>query len=399
MATKVGFIGGTRYSSPLNATGEKKFRELKALGELFVIGFSQDLRPRRFTDHAHFYLMPNLPMPFLRYLEMVVLGPLLACWLILRHGVRILVAQSPYEGFAAAMTKKFVGWLGYKVWLVVENHGDFEESVFLQRLVGLPRLYRVLMRAVARFSLRHADFLRAISNSTRQQLERWVPNKSIVQFPTWTNIEVFLQNGAINGDKDSYQSILYAGVLTPLKGVHHLVNSFARVANDFPNVQLVLVGYEENKSYAIELKEQVTGLGLKGRVQFVGAVAQSELAARMRRASVCVLPSFSEGLGRVVVEAMATSTPVIGSRVGGIPEVIQDGVTGFLVPPGDEPALADKIRWVLEHPAETDTMGRNARIFAERFFSTQVYVSGYQQIFEAAQTFLTGDRQHAPSTL
>jgi glycosyltransferase involved in cell wall biosynthesis len=111
------------------------------------------------------------------------------------------------------------------------------------------------------------------------------------------------------------------------------------------------------------------------------------------------LPSFSEGLGRVVVEAMATSTPVIGSRVGGIPEVIQDGVTGFLVPPGDEPALADKIRWVLEHPAETDTMGRNARIFAERFFSTQVYVRGYQQIFEAAQTFLTGDRQHAPSTL
>ena len=138
--TNICFIGGTRYSKPLNATAEKKFRALKSLGELFVIGFSQDLRLRRFTEHANFYLLPKIPIPVLRYAEMFILGPLLACWLIFRRRIQVLVAQSPYEGFAAALAKKIAGWLGRKVVLVVENHGDFEESLFLYRRIRLQRL-------------------------------------------------------------------------------------------------------------------------------------------------------------------------------------------------------------------------------------------------------------------
>ena len=86
----------------------------------------------------------------------------------------------------------------------------------------------------------------------------------------------------------------------------------------------------------------------------------------MRRACVFVLPSMSEGLGRVVVEAMATGTPVIGSQVGGIPEMVEDGVTGFLVQPGDETMLAERLRWILEHPDEAWEMGRRAHAFAKR---------------------------------
>jgi hypothetical protein len=190
MDIKVCFIGGTRYSQPLDATGEKKFRALKALGELFVIGFSQDLRLRRFTEHARFYLLPKLPLPVLRYAETFIMGLPLVLWLILRHGVQILVAQSPYEGFVAAWAKRVAGWLGYKVLLAVESHGDFAESLFMQRRILLPELYRPLMRCAARFALKHADSLRVISNTTRQQLERWVPGKSIIQFPTWTDIEL-----------------------------------------------------------------------------------------------------------------------------------------------------------------------------------------------------------------
>ena len=133
---------------------------------------------------------------------MFVLGPFLALWLILRHGVQVLVAQSPYEGFAAALAKKVAGWCGCRVALVVENHGDFEESLFMQRRIRLPRLYRFLMRRVAGFTLKHADGLRAISRSTRAQLERWVPGKPLVQFPTWTDIEVFLQAG-LNDEQPS----------------------------------------------------------------------------------------------------------------------------------------------------------------------------------------------------
>src|SRR6266480_1340821 len=164
MGIKVCFLGGARYGRPLDTTSEKKFRALNSLAEVFVIGFSQDLRLQRFTEHAHFYLLPQLPLSVFRYLEVFIVGQILACWLIYRHGVQVLIAQSPYEGVAAACAKNIVGWLGYKVGLVVESHGDFEESLFMQRHVSLPGLYRFVMLHTARYALKHADSLRAISN-------------------------------------------------------------------------------------------------------------------------------------------------------------------------------------------------------------------------------------------
>ncbi len=121
MTTKAAFLGGARYSQPLDMTSEKKWRLLSVLGEMFVIGFSQDLRPRKFTQHAHFYLFPKFPLPILRYLVMFTAGSILALWLILRHGVRVLVAQSPYEGFAAAVAKVLARLVKRQTVLIVEK--------------------------------------------------------------------------------------------------------------------------------------------------------------------------------------------------------------------------------------------------------------------------------------
>jgi glycosyltransferase involved in cell wall biosynthesis len=104
----------------------------------------------------------------------------------------------------------------------------------------------------------------------------------------------------------------------------------------------------------------------------------------MSEGAIFVLPSVSEALGRVVFEAMAAGTPVIGSRTGGIPDMVIDGETGFLVPPGDEEALAEKLRWALSHPNEIHEMGRRARNFARRFFSTESYVEGYSKLVAEA---------------
>lgn len=393
---KVCFLGSARSCQPLDTTSEKKFRALKPLGEMFVIGFSQDLRPRQFAEHAHFYLLPKLPLPVLRYAEMFVLGPFLALWLIFCHRIQVLVAQSPYEGCVAALAKNVAGWFGCKVALVVESHGDFEESLFLQRRIRLPRWYRFLMGHVAAFTLKQADVLRAVSHSTRAQLERWAPTRPLVQFPTWTDIEVFLQAG-LNRQYPPSQNILYAGVLIPRKGVHHLINAFAHIASDFPHARLVLVGHAENKQYAAELEDQVSRQGLEERVDFIGGVSQADLAGWMRRAWVFALPTYSEGLPRVVFEAMAAGLPVVSSPVSGIPEVVEDGVTGFLVQRGNEAMLADRLRWVLEHLDEAWEMGCQARAFAERFFSTEAYVEGYRRVFESAQAVLAGEGEHAAS--
>jgi glycosyltransferase involved in cell wall biosynthesis len=301
--------------------------------------------------------------------------------------VQVLVAQSPYEGFAAAVAKLLARLLGRRTVLIVENHGDFEVSLFLQRRVRYPGLYSWLMGRTARFALRHADLLRAVSNSTRKQLEAWAPGRPLVQFPTWTDIEVFLEAGDCDSPREPL--VLYAGVLTPLKGVHHLVRAFAKVALEFFKARLEIVGQEENRDYEEELRREVVWLGLDGRVSFVGEVPQKELAERMRRACVFVLPTYSEGLPRVVFEAMAVGAPIIASAVSGIPEIIEDGATGLLVSPGDEDALAERLRWVLEHPKEAEVMGRRAREFARKFFSPEAYLAGYRRLFEMAREVMS----------
>jgi glycosyltransferase involved in cell wall biosynthesis len=397
MPSRVCFLGGARYPWPLDATSEKKFRNMKSLGEIFVIGFSGELRPRQFTEHARFYLLPKLPFALLRYAEMAVLGVPLACWLVFRHGVQVLVAQSPYEGFAAALAKKIASWFGHKIVLVVESHGDFEESLFMQRRMSFPALYRLVMGCTATFALKHADLLRTISNSTRRQLEKWMPGRPIVQFPTWTDIDAFLDAG-LNKDVSSHD-ILFTGVLIPRKGIHYLIDAFAQVAKDFPASRLVIVGHADNEAYAAHLKKQVEQFRLNDRVLFLPQMPQLELARWMSRACVFVLPSISEGLGRVVFEAMASGTPVVGSHIGGIPDMIEDGVTGFLVPPGDEASLADKIRWMFDYPAEARAMGKRARSAAEQIFSTKTYIAGYQKLFTTARSLMADEAPNAHSTL
>jgi len=396
MATKICFLGSARYSQPLDRTSEKKFRAVRSLGELLVIGFSGGLRPRVFREHAQFYLLPQLPFPVLRYLEIFVLGQLLLFWLIVRHRVQVVVAQSPYEGFVAALAIKFAAWFGYKVGLAVEVHGDFEESLFLYRRIRFRALHRFLMKQAALYSLTQADVLRAISSSTTSQLKRWAPETTIVQFPAWTDIETFLEAGRTKTNDTC--SIVYAGVLSPVKGIHHLINAFSLIAEEYPRSQLVIIGKEGNVGYAEDLRHQIRKLGLENRVRFIGHLSQAELALRMSEAAVLVLPSTSEGLGRVIIEAMATGIPAIGSRVGGIPELIEDGTTGFLVAPGDEQALAEKLRWVLNNPDKARAMGHTGRRFAQQVFSTESYIKGYRDICQICVP-MVDQREHAASTL
>jgi len=397
MGIKVCFLGGGRYTRPLNETAEKKFRAISSLGEVFVVGFSSDLRPRMFTEHAHFYLLPQLPFPILRHLEIFVLGQLLTLWLVFRHRVQVVVAQSPYEGFVAALAIKIAAWFEYKVGLVVEVHGDFEESLFLYRRIRFRALHRFVMKQAALYSLTQADVSRTVSNSTTEQVRRWAPQKTIISFPTWTDIETFFRSGANRGN-DFPNAILFVGIVTPLKGIHYLINAFSFIAEEFRQSRLIIIGKEENVGYADDLRQQIGKLGLENRVRFIGHQSQAELAFRMSEAAVLVLPSKSEGLPRVIIEAMATGTPVIASRVGGIPELIKDGVNGFLIPPGDEQALAEKLRWVLSNPDKARAMGHAGRSFAQQGFSMESYVNGYRDICKMCVPMVE-QRKHAPSPL
>ena len=170
-------------------------------------------------------------------------------------------------------------------------------------------------------------------------------------------------------------------MLVPSKGVETLIRGFAMVRQADARVHLVLIGsgYAESR-----FKSLVHSLDLTEAVSFLPQMVQSDLAVWMRNAVCLVLPSLSEGLGRVLLEAMACSRPVIASRVGGIPEVIHEGVNGFMTEAGDAAGLRDRMQCLLDDPALADEMGRNGRRMVRELFSPHSYFKGYSEIVEIA---------------
>lgn len=381
--TTVCWIGNPRYSHPLNPTDDKKWGLLAGLGvNMFVVGFDIGLRPRHFTQHARFILLPELPISILRYAEMFILAPIILIWLIARHNVSVIVAGSPFEGSIGALAKNVARLFGKRIALVVESHGDFEVAVLEQRQVSFRSIYRGLMNKAASYAFRHADVLRAVSNSTREQLSRWTTGKPVIQFMTWTDVSAFRDRPREIPVAQAHD-IVHAGVLIPRKGVHTLLAAFAQIAPEVPQAHLWIVGKPENAAYAAQLHDQTESLKLRERVTFVGGVNQQELAKFMARGRALVLASLSEGLPRVVVEGMMSGLVVIASRVSGIPEVIDDGVTGYLIPPEKPDILADTLRRMYANP-DIEGMTQRARQFAEQFFSESAYVDGYKQLLTTA---------------
>ncbi len=382
------FVGTSRLSVPLDGPTRKKFDRLSVLGRHTVVAFSSGLRPRCFADGARFVLLPLLPGAPLRYVEFVMVAPWLVAWSILRRRSRVVVAQSPFEGFAALVAVRICRALGRRAALVVESHGDFEKSLFLQRRVMLPGIHRFLMARVAAFVLSRADALRAVSRSTAAQLRRYAATAPIVEFPAWTDIDLFVAAGRRRPGPT--RTVLFAGTLSPLKRVDLLVEVFATAACDHPDARLRLAGAPSSPEFLAALRARVEAAGLADRVVFLGQLSQERLADEMASALVLVLPSRSEGLGRVLIEAMAAGTPVIGSRVGGIPELVRDGVDGFTFPVDDPAVLEERLRWLLEDPGRAAPLAAGGALRAREAFSSEAYVEGYRRLAAAAAERLEG---------
>ena len=148
----------------------------------------------------------------------------------------------------------------------------------------------------------------------------------------------------------------YVGWLIPIKGVTYLLSAIAKVAERYPKSLLVLVGKGDDKGEEeISLKEQVERAGLEDKVRFLGW--RPDVDEIMGCFDIFVLPSLNEGMGRVLVEAMAAGLPIVASRVGGIPDLVKDGKNGLLVPSADATALAKAISALLEDDETRKRMG------------------------------------------
>jgi len=181
-------------------------------------------------------------------------------------------------------------------------------------------------------------------------------------------------------------TILHVARLVEVKGTQYLIRAFARVAARNVDARLVILGEGPLKR---SLQKLAQSLGVEQRVQFLGALPHAQVLEWMRKAAMLALPSVRtatgrvEGLGMVVLEAAATGVPVIGSRIGGIPEAIVDGRNGFLVPERDADALAGRIACLLDDPALRARMGAEARALVERQFDMHRQTEALEELYDA----------------
>lgn len=173
------------------------------------------------------------------------------------------------------------------------------------------------------------------------------------------------------------QVVLMAGRLSPDKGFHILIDAIPAVLAQAPNARFIICGDGVQRP---ELERQVGSLGLKDVVVFAGF--RNDLDSWMPNADLFVLPSFTEGLPNVLLEAHASGVPVVATAVGGTPELVVDSETGILVSPGDRPALAAGITRLLCDDSQRHQMGQAARNRVREQFTFNVQARGYLDLFD-----------------
>ncbi|HXZ43263.1 MAG TPA: glycosyltransferase family 4 protein, partial [archaeon] len=189
----------------------------------------------------------------------------------------------------------------------------------------------------------------------------------------------------------SHRVIATIAQLIPRKGHRVLLEALPEVIGEFPDLRVLLFGRGPLEG---ELKRLCLRYDLSSHVRFVGF--RMDLDRVLPCLDLVVHPAVMEGLGLSLLEAAAAGVPVVASRVGGIPEVVQDGVNGLLVPPADAQALATAIVRVLREPALGRTLGKAGRELVRQNFSAAKMVDGNLRVYrEILARRATGTRDQS----
>ncbi len=259
--------------------------------------------------------------------------------------------------------------------------GDIATRCSPRAVVTVHGLPHVEVRLSARTSLRDRLRIKPMETMVRRVLERAKVVISISQYDAkqlfglihGTQVSIANPTGeqffALAPSGPSEPRLLFAGVLTPRKDALGLLNAFAEVQSSLPAARLVVVGPQPNEDYARTVRQRVAALGLEESVDFVGFVDNDRLRQEISAARGIVLFSREETAPTIIAQAMAAGKPVVATRVGGIPEMVGDGETGFLVESGDESTLASRMLTLLEDQELCLRMGRRAHEAARDRFA------------------------------
>ena len=219
---------------------------------------------------------------------------------------------------------------------------------------GFERFYgqcNRLQRAAVRELFERAACLATPSESLRGWVRGIARDAHAVHLPTPVVLE------PLAADSCRGNLVLFLGHLAPDKGVFDLLEALAAVRSEVPDLRLVCAGDGER----IAVAHYAERLGMADAVKFTGWVGPSGKRALLESAAVLAAPCYDAALPLSLIEAMAAAVPVVAARVGGIPELVVNGVNGFLIAPGDSASLARTLRSLLADPALAARLGTAAR--------------------------------------
>ncbi len=349
---RVLFVSRTRYSLPLAPSVAGKFDALAREVDVHVLASAAKWSS---NGDPMFTLVPPFPLRRLDGLAFWLALPWRTARLLRQFRPDAVICQTAYDA-AAALLARSLARVPSRV--VVEVHGDWRTST---RLYGSParRLVARLGDLVAAGALRRADAVRTVSPFTAG-LVRELGVEPDADFPAYMDLEPFT---AAPVPLPEHPRALFVGVLEAYKNVDGLAAAWRLVAPRVPGAELHLVGKGSRAAVAEALERD---LG----VRWDRELPPAGVASALDDAWVLVLPSRSEGMGRVLVEAFCRGRGVVGTRAGSIPDLVADGGSGLLVDPDDAEALADAIVRVLGDRALAEQLSTGARSAAAPWLQT-----------------------------
>jgi glycosyltransferase involved in cell wall biosynthesis len=231
-----------------------------------------------------------------------------------------------------------------------------------------------------RFVLHRSDLIVANSQAFRRDFLNVFPDLSAKTIVIHNSVNVAELNGLMPNKAHDVQRryVLCVASHNDKKAIDVLIQAMARIAREEPSLRLVLVGDGPLRN---SLEELAVMLGLREQIEFLGAQGRTKVVELLYGCTAFVLPSRSEPFGIAIVEALACRKPVVATRVGGIPEIIEDGRNGLLVEPDNAGALAEALMKVLKDENLQKALGRNGYKTVQEHFRSEATGSAYEAVF------------------
>lgn len=328
---------------------------------------------------AHLTLLFSSPVRYLRALKLA--------WFTRQEGLRGTLYQLFYFAEAGILAKQI------RVKKIEHLHNHLADSsctvaMLAAELGGFtfsftmhgPYIFFEPHRWRIDEKIKRALFISCISHYCRSQGMIFAPtDKWNRMYIIHCGVDPALFNLVSHGELG--KRLLYVGRLAAVKGLPILLDCLVALKLSHPDIVLTVVGDGSDRA---ELEQMTARLGLDENVRFIGYQSQAEVRKHMQQTDVFVMSSFAEGIPVVLMEAMAAGVPVVASQIAGVSELVEEGVSGYLVPPGDPVSLAERIKTLLTDSQLRAQLGAAGRAKVEKDFNIHYEVARLYHVMTAA---------------